>query len=667
MLTRAYSVLTIKSVDAEQRVIEGMATTPTPDRVGDVVEPKGVKHASSIPLLLHHDSRLPVGTVKLHKATDDGIAFTARIPKIDEPGTLQARVDEAWQSIKSGLIKGVSIGFRVMDDGIELLRSGGVRFTSTEVLELSLVAVPANAEATIQSIKSIDAQYRPASGEGQASVPPTTAGVSVAVVSQSRGTGRAMKQTITQQIKDFEATRAAKVAERDAIMDDAAEKGLTLDAAQTEQYDGLDTEIKSIDQHLTRLRAREVENKAAAVTVAGSNGHEANASRGLTQVHVGKVNRDPGIGFARMAMAKMASYISMKEGGFLSALDIAKRHWPSDTELHAHIIQKTNIPAGTTTDTNWATELVEPTTLGSEFLEFLRAQTILGKFGTNGVPALRSLPFNIRMAQMTSGLTGYWVGEGAGKPTSKGAIGAVTLPYTKVAAISVITQELARFSNPSAERVVRDELARSVSARIDTDFVDPAIAAVSGVKPASITNGLTAMTSAGTSADNARTDVMNLVEQFILNHMDVSSLVILMPNTLALALSVMRNSLGQQEFPGLTLNGGRLEGIPVITSQYLASGASYGNMVVALSANDIGLADDGAVDVKVSGEATLEMTDTPVGESTTPTAMTTAFVSMFQSNSLAILAERFITWKKLRSTAVVFMDDVNWGSIGSPV
>ena len=123
-------------------------------------------------------------------------------------------------------------------------------------------------------------------------------------------------------------------------------------------------------------------------------------------------------------MAKMASYMSMREGGFRSALDIAKQQWPSDTELHAHI-QKTNIPAGTTTETNWATELVEPTTLGSEFLQFLRAQTIVGKFGMNGVPALRSLPFNVRIPRMTSGLTGYWVGEGLAKPVSKGAVDAV--------------------------------------------------------------------------------------------------------------------------------------------------------------------------------------------------------------------------------------------------
>jgi hypothetical protein len=103
----------------------------------------------------------------------------------------------------------------------------------------------------------------------------------------------------------------------------------------------------------------------------------------------------------------------------------------------------------------------------------------------------------------------------------------------------------------------------------------------------------------------------------------------------------------------------------VITSQYAASGATFGNMIVAIDTSNVALAQDPGVTVDVSGEASLQMLDNPTNNSATGTA--TTMVSMFQTNSLAIRAEQFIHWVKLRSTAVVFMDDVNWGAIGSPV
>ena len=162
----AHAVLEVKSVDTEKRSFGGMATTPTPDRVDDVIEPRGAKFANPLSLLLHHDHKQPVGTAKLLKATDDGIPFEASLPDIQEDGKLKERVDEAWHSVKYRVIRGVSIGFRAMEDGIELLRTGGLRFTKIEILELSLVAVPANAEAIISTIKSIDAPHRAKSGSG---------------------------------------------------------------------------------------------------------------------------------------------------------------------------------------------------------------------------------------------------------------------------------------------------------------------------------------------------------------------------------------------------------------------------------------------------------------------------------------------------------------------
>lgn len=161
-VNRAFSMLEIKAVKEDERVIRGIATTPTPDRLGDIVEPLGVSFKNPLPLLWQHRSGEPVGTVKFSKPTKDGIEFEASLPAIEEAGRLKERIDEAWQSVKLGLVRAVSIGFRAVE--YAFLDDGGIRFAKSEVFELSLVTIPANAEATIQSIKSIDRELRAASG-----------------------------------------------------------------------------------------------------------------------------------------------------------------------------------------------------------------------------------------------------------------------------------------------------------------------------------------------------------------------------------------------------------------------------------------------------------------------------------------------------------------------
>lgn len=158
-MNRAYSVLEVKRVDEGKRIIEGVATTPTPDRMGDIVEPLGVSFKNPLPLLWQHRSSEPVGTVKFEKPTADGIKFVAELASIEEPGKLKDRVDEAWQSVKAGLVRAVSIGFASIETAY-IKGTGGIHFLKSEVLELSLVTIPANAEATITSIKSIDRALR---------------------------------------------------------------------------------------------------------------------------------------------------------------------------------------------------------------------------------------------------------------------------------------------------------------------------------------------------------------------------------------------------------------------------------------------------------------------------------------------------------------------------
>lgn len=158
----AYSLLTVKSVNDDAREISGMASTPETDRMGDIVDPMGATFANEIPLLWQHRHDQPIGRARLGKPVKAGIPFYASVARSDEPGPLRDLLDFAWQSIKAGLVRGVSIGFRAIAH--EVLDTGGWKFTQYEIYELSAVTIPANASATIQTIKALHQRADKAGG-----------------------------------------------------------------------------------------------------------------------------------------------------------------------------------------------------------------------------------------------------------------------------------------------------------------------------------------------------------------------------------------------------------------------------------------------------------------------------------------------------------------------
>jgi HK97 family phage prohead protease len=128
-----------------------------------------VKFQNPLAFLWQHRHDQPIGSVKFDKPTAKGIEFEAEIAKTDEPGTLKERLDEAWQSIKMGLVRAVSIGFRPIE--YAFMDNGGIRYSETEVYELSAVTIPANSDALITEIKSIDAALRKEAGVPDPEIP----------------------------------------------------------------------------------------------------------------------------------------------------------------------------------------------------------------------------------------------------------------------------------------------------------------------------------------------------------------------------------------------------------------------------------------------------------------------------------------------------------------
>jgi HK97 family phage prohead protease len=261
-LTRAYSVLQLKAVDDDLRLIEGVASTPEVDRVGDIVVPEGAQFKLPIPLLWQHRADQPIGHVTQAKVTKDGIEIKAQIAK----GVLP-RIDEAWALIKAGLVRGLSIGFNATDTE-PIKNSFGVRFLKWEWLELSAVTIPANAEASITAIKQFDTSAT-ATGSARVGYTPGVSGTPVVRLLPSRQ--EQQMKSISEQINSYRSTRDQKFQEQSALMTKAADEGRTLDTTESESYDTLDAEVKSLDAHIRRLEVMQDGQKAVAVPVAGTN------------------------------------------------------------------------------------------------------------------------------------------------------------------------------------------------------------------------------------------------------------------------------------------------------------------------------------------------------------------------------------------------------------
>jgi HK97 family phage prohead protease len=127
------------------RTIRGIASTGSIDRVGDIVEPLGGTWALPLPLLWQHDHAKPIGAVREAKAAREGISIVAEIVE-----GVQA-ADDAWRLIEGGALDSFSIGF-IGRKGEPI--ATGTRWTAWELLEISVVSVPANVDAKITSTRA---------------------------------------------------------------------------------------------------------------------------------------------------------------------------------------------------------------------------------------------------------------------------------------------------------------------------------------------------------------------------------------------------------------------------------------------------------------------------------------------------------------------------------
>lgn len=149
MLTKSIDTgITIKS-DSDSMSFEGYASTfNNADVVGDVFV-KGAfeaAEAASTRMLLNHDHGMVIGKWLEMSEDDHGLFVKGELT----PGHSIAQ--DVYASLKHGAISAMSVGFRI-NESVEN-KSGGRDISSVDLIETSLVAVPANSLAQITEVRS---------------------------------------------------------------------------------------------------------------------------------------------------------------------------------------------------------------------------------------------------------------------------------------------------------------------------------------------------------------------------------------------------------------------------------------------------------------------------------------------------------------------------------
>ena len=255
------------------------------------------------------------------------------------------------------------------------------------------------------------------------------------------------------------------------------------------------------------------------------------------------------------------------------------------------------------------------------------------------------IPLRIRAVSVTVAAAGHIGSEGAPMRVSSLAFddGNQLEPRRAYALIVMSEEELASQALSFASGFFANELRKGVAQATDAQFISDLIAGtspivLSGTDFAAFEADLAALLAAVSPKANSR-------------------LFVIMRTGNALALSLARGADGELLFPGMSYRGGELQrDMPALVSDQCPEGA-----VVLADAS--GLAgNSGEVTLDGSAVTSLQLDSEPTNNSITPTA--TTMVSLFQSNSRALRAERWFGAEVVRASAVASMSEVDWFSAG---
>ena len=142
-----------KAAEDQARAIDFTISTASVDRMGDTIAVNGWRlenyRKNPVVLWAHDSSMLPVGRATNVRVEEGKLKARAEFA----PASVSPMADSVYEMLKLGFLSATSVGFAPIKYAFseEAGRKFGIDFLEQELLEFSVVPIPANAEALIEA------------------------------------------------------------------------------------------------------------------------------------------------------------------------------------------------------------------------------------------------------------------------------------------------------------------------------------------------------------------------------------------------------------------------------------------------------------------------------------------------------------------------------------
>lgn len=628
-----------KAVAAAGDGLEFILSDATVDRYGDVVEPKGWKLETfkSNPIALFgHNASFPIGTWSNLRV--EGGKLLGKL-NLAARGT-SARIDELISLVEQGVLRAVSVGFMPMKSApIDPTKPyNGTRFLEQELLETSLVSVPANPAAlsVARSLNVSDETMTLAFGEHagmkvkemphgeHAITTPNEERRNLGLPPVPKGNSMT---TLSQRIVNAQEDLNAK---RDLLADLTKADDLDVDA-----IDELNGQIGLAERSLSVLKASEAK--------IGLDAGEPAKVPAAPRRPLGQKETNGFDLLVRSAVVHGIAHHSKK-----SIDQVIEEKYTGHEALA--MIAKADQTIGTTTVSGWASELVQ--TVNADFLDALQGYSVYPALRGKGIALNFDGLGSIAIPGRTAGTAGgSFVAEGSPIRVGKLTTTSVTLTPRKMGVIVAFSRELMKRSTPAVEALVRQAILEDTSLALDPLLLDAT--ASSSTRPAGLLNGVSAAASGYGGGDYQAViaDFQALLAPFYSANA-ADNITVIMNPAQGLAMSMMVGPNGDPNW----LQRIR-DRITIIESTHATA-----NRLVAIRNSDFATAMGDAPEFDVSEQATIHMDDTTPLEIVSGTGPTTAdpVRSLWQTATVGVRMLMQITWKMRRSGMVQWIDTTTW-------